>query len=143
VKLRGGLEMLFKTPKKGRAASQEAREQAITTVEMYREAQAEPDGCLYADYLENGKLIKLVYLDSTDVEPLLKMLEHFALTGYFNDDSICEMSNNLQKLNAYTAQTKNLKREAALEAISNQFNTSIASLKRDLSSARKFLKSKA
>jgi hypothetical protein len=135
--------MLFQIPKKGRAASQEAREQARKTVEMYRDAQAEPDGCLYADYLENGNFTKLPYLDSTDVEPLLKMLEYFANTGHFEDDSVFEMSNNLQKLNSYAEQSKKLKSEAALEAVSKHFCTSIASLKRDLASARKFLKSKA
>ncbi len=68
-------------PKTGRLADAHARRIARDWVDLYREAQAQPEGrlCLNPD----APLCEQTWLDGNDPEHLLRMLEQFATAGTF------------------------------------------------------------
>ena len=70
--------------KKGRRGDLFAKDRAAEIVRDYRDAQAQPDGIIWATYEDDGHSHLFPVIDASNIEPLLKYLENFAETGYFD-----------------------------------------------------------
>lgn len=124
--------------KKGRSASDIERETALGIVQLYRDAQASPDGKLWATINAENLEERHMYVDSTDVEPLLEVLENFSATGYFNGhDEEFRLLKLIELRNQYLNKRKRFSSEHAIEELARQHGSSTKTIERRLAEANK------
>jgi len=139
--LKADVNMTLQKLKKGRSASELAREEAASIVALYREAQAQVDGKLYISYQDGAHLLNVLYADATDIETLLNYLQEFSETGYFDRDSDahfyrCEL---LVLKSKYERKLKQLSREDAIARLAKECKLSKQTIARRLTEANKLL----
>ena len=131
--------------KQGKAGDLIARDIAKRYVDRYEEASREPDGKLWVEYEEDGETKLVVYIDSSDPEPLLKILKLFSTTGYFEDELqdkvrfITQVVMYDDYVTLMNSKTKTY--DGAISALAENYNLSTKTAERRITAYRKILHS--
>ena len=129
IKVRGR-EHMARRITTGRRAAGADRERAESWVEMYRLAQASPDGrhCLNPE----DEWECQTFIDAADPEPLLKALEGFVKNGTFamiHDDAV-DVEGMLMRREMKALRAGGIKHDVAIEELAEKHNTSESTITR-------------
>ena len=126
--------MAIHNQKKGRSGDELSREVAASWVRLYREAEMQDDGKIWAKIPINGCIESIPYVDASDPQPLLKILDNFSKTGFFGSDENEDFRflGLIQLRYEYDRLTKTVTREAAIDVLARKWSTSAKSIERRL-----------
>ncbi len=124
---------MVKKEKIGRRATKEDRARAAKWVELYRLAQASPDGrhCLNPQ----DELECQAYIDENDPEPLLDALERFVEHGTFVD--MRDIDPLLVRIEVSDLRAGGEKYAAAIAAVAEKHHTSDSNINRMLALSKR------
>ena len=124
--------MKRQTKKAGRRANKDDRFVTEVLVDVYRKALAEPDGKLIL-ISEQDSEDKCV-IDSSDIRPLLDLLDNFAKHGTFKSEKIPVLENIEIYLIFQELRRSGMKYESAVQQVAEQSFLSKSTIERRLKS---------
>ena len=123
--------MKRETKKAGRRANQDERFIAEVLVDVYQKALEQPDGMLTLNNENNPEYQCLI--DSSDIKPLLDLLDNFAKHGTFKSAKIPLLENIAIRKRFEELRSNGMKYSDAVQQLAEENNMSVSTIERRVS----------
>jgi uncharacterized protein HemY len=123
--------MKRETKKAGRRANQDERFIAEVLVDVYQKALEQPDGMLTLNNENNPEDQCLI--DSSDIKPLLDLLDNFAKHGTFKSAKIPLLENIAIRKRFEELRSNGMKYSDAVQQLAEENNMSVSTIERRVS----------